>query len=103
VVTADVFRGLYCAVARKTREGTPAGGWLPEQAVSLENALRHYTIDGAYASFEEAEKGSITTGKRADLTVLSENLFSLPPEAILRTKVLLTLMDGRVVHRTAPF
>jgi predicted amidohydrolase YtcJ len=98
-VTSDVFRGLYCATTRKTREGKPSGGWHPEQAVSLESALRHYTIDGAYASFEEAEKGSITVGKRADLAVVSEDLFSLPPEAILKARVLLTVMDGRVVHR----
>ena len=103
VVTSDVFRGLYCAVTRKTREGTPAGGWLPELAVSLESALRHYTIDGAYASFEEKEKGSLAAGKRADFVVLSEDLFRTAPEAILKTKVLLTVMDGQVVHRTAPF
>jgi len=99
VVTSDVMRGLYCAVTRKTKDGTPPDGWLPEQAVSLESALRHYTIDGAYASFEESEKGSIAAGKRADLVVLSEDLFRQPPDAILRTRVLLTVMDGRVVHR----
>jgi predicted amidohydrolase YtcJ len=98
VVTSAVTRGLYCAVARKTKEGAPPGGWLPELAVSLESALRHYTIDGAYASFEEAEKGSIAAGKRADLVVLSEDLFRQPPEAILKAKVLLTVMDGRAVH-----
>jgi len=103
VVTSDVMRGLYCAVARKTKEGQPAGGWRPELAVSLESALRHYTIDGAYASFEEAEKGSVAPGKRADLVVLSEDLFRLPPEAILKTRVLLTVMDGRVVHRGPEF
>jgi predicted amidohydrolase YtcJ len=103
VVTADVFRGLYCAVTRKTREGTPPGGWLPEQAVSLESALRHYTADAAYASFEERVKGTLTAGKLADLAVLSEDLFASPPEAILRTQVLLTVMDGRVVHRAPPF
>jgi predicted amidohydrolase YtcJ len=101
VVTSDVMRGLYCAVTRKTKDGTPPGGWLPEQAVGLESALRHYTIDGAYASFEESEKGSIASGKRADLVVLSEDLFRRPPEAILKTRVLLTVMDGRVVHRAA--
>ena len=100
VVTSDVFRGLYCAVTRKTREGTPAGGWRPELAVSLESALRHYTIDGAHASFEEGEKGSIAVGKRADLAVLSEDLFQSPPETILKAKVLLTVMDGKVVHRS---
>jgi predicted amidohydrolase YtcJ len=103
VVTSDVFRGLYCAVTRRTREGTPPGGWLPEQAVKLESALRHYTIDGAYASFEEDDKGSISLGKRADFVVLSEDLFRAAPEGILKTKVLLTAMDGRVVHRDAPF
>ena len=99
VVTSDVLRGLYCAVARKTREGQPPGGWLKEQAVSLESALRHYTIDGAYASFEEGVKGSITPGKLADLVVLSQDLFGAPPEAILKTRVLLTVLGGRVVYR----
>jgi predicted amidohydrolase YtcJ len=101
VVTSDVFRGLYCATQRKTREGTPAGGWLPQHAVSLESALRHYTIDGAYASFEEREKGSLAVGKRADLVVLSDDLFKAPPEAILNVKVLLTVMDGRIVYDRA--
>ena len=99
VVTSDVFRGLYCAVTRKTREGQPPGGWLPEQAVSLESALRHYTIDAAYASFEDDVKGSLAPGKLADLVVLSDDLFNTPPEAILRTRVDLTVMGGRVVHR----
>jgi predicted amidohydrolase YtcJ len=103
VVTSDVFRGLHCAVARKTREGKPPDGWLRDQAVSLESALRHYTIDGAYASFEELEKGKVAVGKRADLAVLSANLFEAAPEAILETKVLLTVMDGRIVHRDAGF
>ncbi len=99
VVTSDVFRGLYCATQRKTREGTPAGGWLPQHAVGLESALRHYTLDAAYASFEEGIKGSLTVGKKADLVVLSEDLFKAPPEAILNTKVLLSVMDGRIVYR----
>jgi predicted amidohydrolase YtcJ len=68
--------------------------------VSLESALRHYTIDGAHASLEDGEKGSIAVGKRADLAVLSEDLFQSPPETILKTKVLLTVMDGKVVHRS---
>jgi predicted amidohydrolase YtcJ len=99
VVTPDVLRGLYCAVTRKNRGGKPEGGWLPEQAVSLESALRHYTIDGAYASFEEDLKGSITPGKLADIVILSEDLFKARPEAILRAKVVATIMAGRVVYR----
>jgi predicted amidohydrolase YtcJ len=99
VVTADVFRGLYCAVTRKTKQGTPAGGWLPGLAVSLDSALRHYTIDAAYASFEESEKGSISEGKLADIVVLSRDITKEPPEAILETHVLLTVMDGHVVYK----
>jgi predicted amidohydrolase YtcJ len=99
VVTSDVFRGLYCAVTRKTREGTPSGGWRPELAVSLESALRAYTAGGAHASFEEDAKGSLGVGRLADLVVLSEDLFAGPPERILTTRVLLTIMDGRIVHR----
>jgi hypothetical protein len=103
VVTSDVFRGLFCATTRKTREGTPPDGWFPEQAVSLESALRHYTIDAAYASFEEEEKGSLAPGKRADFIVLSHDLLRQGPDAILKAKVLLTAMDGRVVYRDAGF
>jgi len=99
VVTPDVFRGMYCAVARKTREGTPEGGWQPQLAVSPESALRHYTIDAAYAGFAERERGSIAVGKRADLVVLSRDVLSGPPEEILRTKVLLTLFGGRIAWR----
>jgi predicted amidohydrolase YtcJ len=103
VVTSDVMRGLYCAVARKTRQGQPPGGWRPEQAVSLENALRHYTSDAAYATFDEADRGVLSVGRRGDLVVLSRDLFKEAPEAILQTKVLLTAVDGRVVHRDAGF
>jgi predicted amidohydrolase YtcJ len=99
VVTSDVRRGLYCAVTRKTREGTPAGGWHPEQAVTLDSALRHYTIDAAYASFEEGVKGSLAPGKLADLVVLEDDIFKAPPETILKTRILLTMLGGRVVYK----
>lgn len=99
VVTSDVRRGLYCAITRKTKEGKPDGGWHPELAVSPENALRHYTIDAAYASFEERIKGSIVRGKLADLTVLSQNFLKLPPENILTTKIVLTILEGKIVYR----
>jgi predicted amidohydrolase YtcJ len=103
VVTSDVRRGLYCAVTRKTREGTPAGGWLSEQAVTLPRALQHYTIDPAYAAFEENERGSLRPGRRADIVVWSPDLLASPPEAVLSARVLLTLLDGRVVHREPGF
>jgi len=103
VVTSDVFRGLWCATQRKTREGTPKEGWLPQYAVSLDSALRHYTIDAAHASFEERIKGSLVAGKKADLVVLSEDLFEAPPEAILKARVLLTFMDGQPVFQDPSF
>ncbi len=103
VVTPDVFRGLYCAVARKTREGKPAGGWQPRLAVSVDSALRHYTIDAAWAGFGEKERGSIRVGKRADLVVLSRDILAAPPEEILQTKVLLTLLEGNPVWRDPSF
>ena len=99
VVTPDVFRGLYCAVARKTPEGTPAGGWQPQLAVSVESALRHYTVDAAFAGFAEKERGSIAVGKRADLVVLSRDVLSGPPEEILKARALLTLFGGKTVWR----
>jgi predicted amidohydrolase YtcJ len=103
VVTPDVLRGLYCAVARKTPEGRPAGGWQPQLAVTVENALRHYTIDAAWAGFGERERGSIHVGKRADLVVLSHDVLASPPEAILKTRVLMTLFEGRPVWRDPSF
>jgi predicted amidohydrolase YtcJ len=103
VVTSDVRRGLFCAVTRKTRDGKPEGGWLPEQAVTLDSALRHYTVDPAYAAFEENERGSLRAGQRADIVVWSPDLLASPPEAILTARVLLTLLDGRVVHRAEGF
>jgi predicted amidohydrolase YtcJ len=99
VVTSDVRRELYCAVTRKTREGTPDGGWHPEMAVSLDSALRHYTIDAAYASFEEGVKGSLAPGKLADIVVLGDDVFKAPPETILKTRVVLTMLGGKIVYR----
>ena len=103
VVTPSVLRGLYCAVTRKTKDGIPAGGWLPQHAIPLESALRHYTIDAAFASFEEGEKGSLEVGKRADLVVLSDDVFKAPPEVLLKTKILLTLAEGKPVFRDPNF
>ena len=99
VVTPDVFRGLYCAVARKTQDGKPASGWQPRLAVSVESALRHYTVDAAWAGFAEKDRGSIRAGRRADLVVLSSDVLAAPPEEILRTRALLTLFDGKPVWR----
>ena len=95
--------GIAVAVTRQTPEGTPVGGWYPKGRISVEAALRHYTIDGAYASFQEDERGSITVGKLADIVVLSQNLLEIAPEDIRATRVLLTVMGGRNTYRSSDF
>ena len=98
VFSCEVLKGLHVAVTRDTEEGTPPGGWNPEQKVSAEAALRHFTRDVAYAGFEEQVKGTLAAGKLADFVVLSGNLLAVP-EQILKTKVLLTVMGGQDTFR----
>jgi len=94
---------IYCAVTRMTPEGTPAGGWYPAGRISVEAALRHFTRDGAYASFDEDVRGTLTPGQLADFVVLSKDILTLPPAEILNTKVLLTVMGGKDTHRSTDF
>lgn len=95
VFSMEVLTGIYCAVTRTTPAGTPAGGWYPENRISVEAALRHFTVDAAYASFDEAIKGTLEAGKLADFVVLSENIVSAPPERIKTTRILRTVMGGK--------
>jgi predicted amidohydrolase YtcJ len=103
VYPMDPILGMYVAVTRQTPQGTPAGGWHPQNRISVEAALRHYTRDAAYASFDESRKGTITPGKYADFVVLSEDILALPPERLLDAKVLLTVMSGRETYRAPAF
>jgi len=103
VFPMDPILGIYVAVTRQTPQGTPAGGWYPQNRIGVEAALRHYTVDAAYASFDESQKGTITPGKFADFVVLSQDLLALPPERLLDAKVLLTVMSGRETYRAADF
>ncbi|NNE71177.1 MAG: amidohydrolase [Rhodothermales bacterium] len=89
--------GLYAAVSRQTLAGTPAEGWFPEEKIDIETALRAYTLGGAYSSFEDDIKGTISEGKLADLAVLSDDLFETEPKDWLDTEVVLTVAGGRVV------
>jgi predicted amidohydrolase YtcJ len=99
VFSMEVLRGIYCAATRTTPAGKPAGGWYPQNRIPVEAALRHFTADAAYASFDEQEKGTLSAGKLADFVVLSRDILSEPPAAILDAKVLLTVMGGRVTYR----
>lgn len=91
--------GLYAAVTRQTIKGEPKEGWFPEQRIDIKDAIRAYTLNTAYANFEDDIKGSITVGKLADLVVLSRNLLEIPPADILKTQVLYTIVDGKVVYK----
>jgi len=99
VVTMDPIIGLHNALLRQDTDGRPAGGFVPKERVTLEQAIAAYTLNGAYASFEEDVKGSITEGKLADLAVVRPDLFKIPPQEIHKAKVTLTIFDGREVYR----
>jgi predicted amidohydrolase YtcJ len=103
VFTAEVVRGVACAVTRTTVEGTPAGGWEPTQRLAAEAALRHFTRDAAFAEHAEGRKGTLAPGKLADFVVLSQDLLAIPPERIRDTKVLLTVLGGQDTWRAKEF
>ncbi|MBP7705968.1 MAG: amidohydrolase [Candidatus Aminicenantes bacterium] len=90
--------GIYAAVTRRTLDGADPGGWVPGEKVSVEEAVRAYTVNGAWAEFAEADKGTIEPGKLADLVVLDRDIFTVPPEEIGNARVRLTVFDGRVVY-----
>jgi len=100
VAEMDPLVGIYTALTRQGLDGRPAGGWIPEQTIDLETALRAYTIQGAWANFVEGSRGSIAVGKYADLILLADDLFALPPAKIKDTRVLLTLVGGEEVYRS---
>jgi predicted amidohydrolase YtcJ len=88
---------IYAAVTRKTLKGTPEGGWFPEQRISVADALRAYTINNAIACFEGDIRGSLETGKLADITVFDRNLLAIPEAEILQAEIVSTIIDGRFV------
>lgn len=91
--------GIHAAVTRATLDGRNPGGWIPEEKVSVEQAVCCTTINNAYASFEEGLKGSITPGKLADMVVLDRDIFSISPEGIRDAAVQMTIVNGQIVHR----
>jgi predicted amidohydrolase YtcJ len=90
--------GLYAAVTRKTLSGQPEGGWFPQEKITIEEAIKAYTLNTAYAGFEEDIKGSLEVGKLADFVILSDNLLTMDPDDIKDVTVLMTVVGGRVVH-----
>ncbi len=98
VFTMNVMRGVHAAVTREMPDGTPAGGWYPEHRISVEAAIRHFTSDAAYASFDETMKGTLAVGKLADFAVLSDDIFAIPPAKLSGVTVVLTVLGGRTTH-----
>ena len=92
------YLGLYAAVTRQSTEGEPAGGWWPQQRLSIADAIRCYTFEPAYASFEETQKGQLAPGMLADMTIHSRDLLAIKPEEILQTEAVMTILGGRVVY-----
>jgi predicted amidohydrolase YtcJ len=100
VVTIDPWLGMQVAVTRQDIEGRPAGGWLPQQRLSVADAVYAYTMGGAFAMRRETEEGSIEIGKLADLILVSQNIFEVEPGKIAETKSVLTMVGGRVVFES---
>ena len=99
VVTLNPWEGMQTAVTRQTSEGKPDGGFVPEQRLGVEDAVRGYTLGAAYAGRREKTEGSIEPGKLADLIIVSQNIFEIDAHRLAETKVLTTIVDGRVVYQ----
>ncbi len=98
VAPLDPLLGIYAAVTRRTIDGANPGGWVPEQRVSVAEAVTAYTAASAYAAFVENDLGTLAPGKLADLVVLSGDIFLIDPVAIADVQVDMTVVDGRVVY-----
>jgi predicted amidohydrolase YtcJ len=96
VAPLDPLLGIKAAVTRQTLDGRKPNGWIPEQKISLEEAVRAYTIGSAYAEFAEARKGTISPGKLADLVVLNRDLYKSDPGQLDRNRVLVTIVGARL-------
>ena len=103
VAPATPIEGIYAAVTRRTLDDKNPGGWIPEQKITVEEALRAYTRDAAYAEFAEKEKGTLAPGLLADFVILDRDLTRIQPETIRDTKVVMTVVGGKpVFERAAP-
>ena len=101
VVSLDPRFGLHVATTRTSPNGEPEGGWIPNEKISLADALRAYTAGGAWASFDEQRKGTLKPGMLADVVILSAALFGPDPTKVLDAQVAVTIFDGRVVFDRA--
>ncbi|HXG39195.1 MAG TPA: amidohydrolase [Bacteroidota bacterium] len=98
VAPLNPLLGIYAAVTRRTIDGNNPNGWFPEQKISVQQAIRAYTIDAAYGAFEEHEKGSIEVGKLADFVILSDDILKIDPVQIEKAGVEMTIVGGTIVY-----
>jgi predicted amidohydrolase YtcJ len=99
VATLDPLWGLYAAVTRRTLDGKHPEGWVPDQKITLAQALHAYTAGDAWAVFAENQWGTLAPGRDADLVVVDRNLFTMPPESLATARVSVTIVGGKVVYR----
>lgn len=97
VAPLNPLLGIKAAVTRQTLDGKNPGGWVPEEKITVEEAVRAYTVGSAYAEFQDDVKGTVTVGKLADLALLDRDIFDVPPEQIDQARVVVTVVGGRVV------
>jgi len=102
VAPLNPMLGLYAAVTRATLDGKHPNGWIPEQKITIQEAIEAYTMGSAYAEFEDKEKGSITPGKLADMVLISDNILRIDPRAIRDAKVEMTMLGGKIVYGGPP-
>jgi predicted amidohydrolase YtcJ len=95
----DPLEGLYAAVTRKDRAGEPGDGWFPEQKLKMEEVIELYTLGSAYSQFMESRKGMLKKGYLADVVIMKDDLLSMPPDQIMKSKVDCTIVGGKVVYQ----
>ena len=101
VAPLNPISGIYAAVTRQTLDGKNPQGWIPQEKISVTQAITAYTTNNAWAGQQEEELGTLEPGKLADLVVLSDNLFEIAPEEIINTQVVLTIIDGKIVYKAS--
>jgi hypothetical protein len=89
---------MYAAITREDKTGSPAEGWYASQRMSPLEAARAFTLWAAIGAFEESEKGTVESGKWADLTILNRDIMKIPPMEILKTAVSMTIVGGKIVY-----
>ncbi len=93
--------GMYTALTRKGLDGKPEGGWIPDQTIDIDTAVKGYTINGAWANFVEGNRGSLTVGKYADMVLLSDDVFTIAPDKLKDTKAVWTVVGGKAAYKGA--